>query len=286
MKSAEKSVKQTKVPNVRLDMLLVERGLVESREQAQRLILAGKVEVSGVGNLKAGMRLPQDAQIRVAEGEKYVSRGGLKLEAALERFGVEVQGKVCADIGASTGGFSDCLLQRGAARVYAVDVGKSQLHARVRNDARVILVEQTNARELKSQSLPEAPELIVVDVSFISLGKILPALAQVAGDHTQLVTLVKPQFEATRVEVSRGRGVIKDPGVYHRVLDQVGLAAWQSGWKPLALMPSPIAGGSGNREFLMHLSRFQAHEQQELSLETLRNTLGVDAVVAQACMVG
>lgn len=240
---------------IRLDLLLVERGLAESREQAQRFILAGLVDSDCHGPLKPGLRIRRDAPLQVKGGERYVSRGGLKLEAALESFGVCPEGLVCADIGASTGGFTDCLLQHGAARVYAVDVGKSRLHSRLRNDPRVVLVEEANARGLGPASLPEAPMLVVIDVSFISLNLIFGPVGMVADPSAACIALVKPQFEATRAEVSRGKGVVRDAGVHRRVLAGVINAARESGWHSFGLRPSPIAGGSGNREYLLHLRR-------------------------------
>lgn len=233
----------------RLDVLMVERGLAESREQAQRLILAGKVR--GPANPKPGMKVPADAVVELVEGERYVSRGGLKLEAALRSFGIDLGGRICADIGASTGGFTDCMLQHGAARVYAVDVGKSQMHERVRGDQRVVLVEHTNARELTAGSLPETVSFVAVDVSFISLEKILGPLACIASPAAEAVFLVKPQFESTREEVSRGKGVIRSPEIHERVIEKVRAAAMAQGWVPVNLAPSPIEGGSGNREFLL-----------------------------------
>lgn len=239
-------------PRERLDVLLYERGLTDSREKARRLILAGQVEVEGIADPKPGLRVPLATQMRIRQAERYVSRGGLKLEAALSAFDTNPAGLVCADIGASTGGFTDCLLQHGAARVYAVDVGVSQIHEKLRHDPRVILVEHTNARDLGSTSLPERPALLAVDVSFISLAKVLPSLARVAADRAHLIALIKPQFEATRTEVSRGKGIIRSPEAHMRILHDIISQAPQWGWLPLALAPSPIAGGSGNREYLMH----------------------------------
>lgn len=236
----------------RLDVLLQEQGLAESREQARRLILAGKVIVAGIHNPKPGQRIPVDTALQVTAPERFVSRGGLKLEAALAAFALPVDSQVCADIGASTGGFTDCFLQHGAARVYAVDVGASQLHQRLRTDARVVVVDHCNARELQEDSLPEIPAVIAADLSFISLEKVLPALGRIAGPHTALVALVKPQFEATRVEVSRGKGVIRDPAVHRRVLLRILEVAPQLGWQVVGMIPSPVAGGSGNLEFLIH----------------------------------
>ncbi len=256
----------------RLDQLLVQRGLAESRERAQRLILAGLVTVAGRAGIKPGDRIAPDAEVAVAGRERHVSRGGLKLEAALRAFSIVPGGLLCADIGASTGGFTDCLLQAGAARVFAVDVGRSRLHERLRDDPRVVLVEQCNARELAPGRLPAPPAFFAVDVSFISLSRILAPLAGVAAPGAQMVALVKPQFEAGRADVSRGRGVIRDPLIHARVLAEVAAAALSAGWHPLGLIPSPIEGGSGNREFLLHAS-----------LTAPASPFDIDAAIARAC---
>ncbi|MCX7717456.1 MAG: TlyA family RNA methyltransferase [Candidatus Sumerlaeaceae bacterium] len=239
----------------RLDLEMVARGLADTREQAQRLILAGLVSVAGTTRVKPGMKTPPDAVIEVAAPERYVSRGGLKLEAALAAFALDPAGRVCADIGASTGGFTDCLLQHGAARVYAVDVGRSQLHPRLRADTRVVLIEQCNARNLAADTLPEPVDLIVVDVSFISVTKILPALSVIAQPQAHAVVLVKPQFEATPAEVSRGRGVIRDESLRGRALRAAVAAALAAQWRPLRAIPCPVQGTSGNREWLLLLKR-------------------------------
>jgi 23S rRNA (cytidine1920-2'-O)/16S rRNA (cytidine1409-2'-O)-methyltransferase len=259
---------------VRLDHLLVGRRLAASREQAQRLILAGVVAVDGARGLKPGARVPASALVAVDAPERFVSRGGHKLEAALDRFGVRADGRVCADIGASTGGFTDCLLQRGAARVYAVDVGRTQLHERLRAEPRVIVMDHTNARELHAGSFPEPPELLVADLSFISLTKVLAALAAVAPRGAVLVALVKPQFEVGRADASRGRGVIRDPRLHARALRAVAAGAAEAGWAVHGVMPSPLPGGSGNREFLVHLLRGGAPPEG----------FGIDHAVEQACM--
>lgn len=260
----------------RLDLLLVEKGLAESREQAQRLILAGKVHVAGIARPKAGMKIDSQLQITVEEPERYVSRGGLKLEGALQGFNIDPTGLICADIGASTGGFTDCLLQHGATKVYAIDVGRTQMHERLRKDPRVILIEQTNARNLTGASLPEQPELFVADVSFISLDKILPPLLTVAADRAEAVVLFKPQFEATREEVARGRGVLRDPALHRRLLTAFVERCPNMGWFPVALMPSPITGGSGNREYLFRLTR------DSQAPKPLSQGIDIDAVVALA----
>ncbi|MBX7245728.1 MAG: TlyA family RNA methyltransferase [Candidatus Sumerlaeaceae bacterium] len=256
----------------RLDVLMVDRGLAQSREQAQRLILAGEVSVGGRRDVKPGQRVAGDAGIEVRATEKYVSRGGLKLERALECFGIPVKGRTCADIGTSTGGFTDCMLQNGAARVFAVDVGKSQIHSRLRNDPRVILIEEMNARNLSPGSLPEPPEFLAVDVSFISLLLVLGPLSQIAAPGAECAVLVKPQFEATREEVSKGRGIITSPEIHARVLRKVVEAAPGLGWWPVAAIPSPIEGGSGNREFLIHLRKSTGPAQTGTGID-------IDAVV-------
>ena len=234
----------------RLDKLLVARGLAESREQAQRLIMAGLVLVEDRPATKPGHKIPADAAIRVKERPQYVSRGAHKLIAGLDAFGVEPAGWVCADLGASTGGFTDVLLQRGAARVYAVDVGYGQLHWRLRNDPRVVVMERTNARYL--ESLPEPVQLAVIDASFISLRLLLPAARRVLAPDGQIIALVKPQFEAGRERVGKG-GVVRDPRVHRDVLREMVDWAAEHGFGPRGLVPSPILGPKGNREFLLWL---------------------------------
>ncbi|HET9852809.1 MAG TPA: TlyA family RNA methyltransferase [Candidatus Limnocylindrales bacterium] len=241
---------------VRLDQLIVERGLAESRSRAQALLLAGKVRV-GAGDAarfdrKPGDQVDPDIPLEVATPEPYVSRGGHKLAAALDAFGVEPAGRVCLDAGASTGGFTDVLLQRGARRVYAVDVGRGQLAETLRRDSRIISMERTNARALTPDSLPERVSLASIDVSFISLRHVLAPIAstfeQAGGD---IVPLVKPQFEAGRGEVRDG--VVRDPAIHTRVLHVVAGAALAAGLEPLDAIASPILGPEGNREFLLHL---------------------------------
>jgi len=241
----------------RLDQLLVERGLVETRSRAQALVLAGKVRV-GEGDRvrtdrKPGELVDAATRLEVVEADPYVSRGGYKLAAALDAFGIEPAGRTCLDVGASTGGFTDVLLQRGAHRVYAVDVGRGQLAERLRRDARVVSMERTNGRTLGAGSLPEPVELAVVDVSFISLNLILGPVAACFGPPGgDLVALVKPQFEAGRGQVPGG--VVRDPQVHLDVLQRVVTRARQGGLAPLAIVPSPILGPDGNREFLVHLA--------------------------------
>jgi 23S rRNA (cytidine1920-2'-O)/16S rRNA (cytidine1409-2'-O)-methyltransferase len=234
-------------PKERLDVLVVERGLIESRAQAQRLIRAGLVRVAGQVSDKPGVRVAADSDITLQARPRFVSRGGEKLVAALERFGLDVAEIVAADVGASTGGFTDCLLQHGASRVYAIDVGYGQLAWRLRNDSRVIVMERTNARYL--DRLPEAVGLVTVDVSFISLGLILPVAVRWLGLGGQAVALIKPQFEAGRREVGKG-GVVRDPAVHQRVLEQVLGTAAELDLGLRGLMPSPLRGPAGNVEFL------------------------------------
>ena len=240
----------------RLDQLLVDRGLVATRSRAQALVLAGKVRVGeGDGvrtDRKPGDLVETDTPVAVAEPPPYVSRGGHKLAAALDAFGVDPAGRVCLDVGASTGGFTDVLLQRGAARVHAVDVGRGQLAEALRRHPRVVSLERTNARNLTADTLPEPVDLAVIDVSFISLALVLGPIASCFGPSGgDVVALVKPQFEAGRGQV-RG-GVVRDPEVHLAVLRRVAGAADDQGLAPVAVIASPILGPEGNREFLMHL---------------------------------
>ncbi len=238
----------------RIDILLVERGLADSRAKAQRLIMAGAVMVGDRVVDKAGTRVATDADIRVKARPRFVSRGGDKLDAALEAFAPPVAGRVCADVGASTGGFTDCLLQRGAAKVYAIDVGYGQLDYRLRIDPRVVVMERTNARYV--ERLPEPVSLAVIDASFISLRLLLPAVAgwlhAAAPDMPEVVALIKPQFEAGRRDVGKG-GVVRDPAVHLRVLHEVLSMACEDGFTPLGLIRSPLKGPAGNIEFLVWL---------------------------------
>lgn len=234
----------------RLDQLLVSRGLCESREQAQRLIRAAKVLVNGHPAAKPGHSVDPDVDILIKTPPRFVSRGGEKLLAALQAFPVEIQGRVCLDVGASTGGFTDCLLQHGASKVYAIDVGRGQLHDRLLRDPRVISREQVNARVLNAHDFPEPLDLAVIDVSFISLTKILPAVRQVINEGAPLITLIKPQFEAGREQVERG-GVVRDPAVHQSVQERVRSFGEQEArfhWN--AIIPSPLTGPAGNIEFL------------------------------------
>ena len=237
----------------RLDVLVVERRLAESREKAQALILAGQVLVNGQKADKAGANIGVDATIELLAQPRYVGRGGLKLEAALDRFAISADGKICLDVGSSTGGFTDCLLQRGAARVYAMDVGTGQLDWKLRNDPRVIVQEQVNARYLTREQVPQPIALAVCDVSFISITMILPALAGLLDKDAEMVILVKPQFELDRDQVGKG-GIIRDPALHLQACQRVEKAVQQLGFHT-QIIPSPILGAEGNREFLLHARR-------------------------------
>jgi 23S rRNA (cytidine1920-2'-O)/16S rRNA (cytidine1409-2'-O)-methyltransferase len=230
----------------RLDVLLVERGLAETRSQAQALVLAGRVR----GFAKPGMPVDEAADLAVERPPRFVSRGGEKLAHALDVTGVDPRGRLCLDVGASTGGFTDALLQRGAARVAALDVGYGQLHQRLRDDPRVTVLERTNAREL--EQLPFAPALVTCDVSFISVRKALPPALALAAPGWEALVLVKPQFEAGREDVGKG-GVVRDPAVHRRVLREVaeGAVAW--GGETAGVVDSGLPGPKGNREFFLHL---------------------------------
>jgi 23S rRNA (cytidine1920-2'-O)/16S rRNA (cytidine1409-2'-O)-methyltransferase len=241
---------------MRLDALLVHKGLVESREKARALILAGQVDVGGHGNQKAGTMVSVDTEVRViGPDHPWVSRGGLKLVQALDAFGVDVTGAMALDIGASTGGFTDVLLQRGARHVIALDVGHSQLHWKIRSDPRVTVIEGANARHLTRADLPglgEGANIVTIDVSFISLGLIFPVLPPLLAADAKVIALVKPQFEAGRKDVGK-KGVVSDPEVHARVLASVTTLAADVGLERRGLVDSPITGAQGNKEFLMLL---------------------------------
>jgi len=236
----------------RADLLVQLRGLAESRNKAQALILAGEVVAGDHRVDKPGQLLDETVELRLKSGEalKYVSRGGAKLEHALDRFGLDPRGLVCCDLGASTGGFTDVLLQRGALRVHAVDVGYGQLHPRLRGDPRVVVHERVNARALSPRMLGEKCGAAVADLSFISLKLVLPALASVLEPPAWCAALVKPQFEAGREEVGKG-GVVRDPAVHERVVEDVQGALRGLGFAVLGATPSPLLGPAGNREFLV-----------------------------------
>lgn len=237
----------------RLDVLLVERGLAESREKAQRLVLAGEVLVDEVPATKPGHEVAADCVVRVRQPERFVGRGGLKLEEAFARFpSLSAGGKICLDVGASTGGFTDCLLQHGAAKVYAVDVGHSQLHPRLAADPRVVVRDGCNARHLQPGDLPEPVELAVVDVSFISLRLVLPAINRLLKAGGETIALIKPQFEAGREEVARG-GVVRNPEIRLQVVERIrDFGVQPLGWQWIGYCESPIHGPAGNVEFLSY----------------------------------
>jgi 23S rRNA (cytidine1920-2'-O)/16S rRNA (cytidine1409-2'-O)-methyltransferase len=244
----------------RLDLLLVERGLAASRERARALILAGRVLVSSQKIDKPGTSVSQNASIRLlGEDLPYVSRGGLKLAAALEHWQIQVAGRACLDVGASTGGFTDCLLQHGAAHVTAIDTGFGQIALKLRNDPRVRLLERTNARRLDPRSLvpldqDQGKTLLVMDVSFISATLVLPAVLAAAPTLAEAVVLVKPQFEAGREHVGKG-GIVRDPAAHELAITKVAACVRSLGWEVAGTMPSPITGAEGNREFLLHAKR-------------------------------
>lgn len=238
----------------RLDLLLVERGLASSRQRAQAAILAGEVRVNGKPATKSGATVAADARIEIQSRRgKYVSRGGEKLAGALDDLKFAVEGRVCLDVGCSTGGFTDCLLQRGARRVFAVDVSTDQMDWRLRQDSRVTLIEK-NARYLEPADVSEPPELVLADVSFISIVKVLPALLSVAASDAEFLLLVKPQFELERGEVGKG-GVVRDPRLHERAVERVSTAARDAGLTILGVAASRIAGARGNREFFLHARR-------------------------------
>src|SRR5688500_4237088 len=265
------------MPKIRLDVLLVERGLAESRAKAQAMIMAGQVRVADQVTLKPATAIPADSVLTIDSGPRFVSRGGEKLDAALEAFDIDVTGFVCADVGASTGGFTDCLLQRGAAKVYAIDVGKGILHWKLRNDPRVVVMEETNARFV--ESLPEQVSLVTVDASFISLKILLPVIkrwffplssfddeGKGKEERNDVVALIKPQFEAGKKDVARGDGVIRDPEIHKQVLLDILGFAQQEAFHVRGLIKSPLLGPKGNAEFLTWLNpRPVAAEIEDLS---------------------
>jgi 23S rRNA (cytidine1920-2'-O)/16S rRNA (cytidine1409-2'-O)-methyltransferase len=237
---------------IRLDNLLVEKGLAESRAKAQALIMSGDVSVGGDTATKAGMLVDESVEVAIVEPPPFVGRGGIKLDYALNEFGLDISGRVVADIGASTGGFTDCLLKRGASRVYAVDVGYGQLNQRLRRDKRVVVMDRVNARY--PFSLSEKVDLVTIDVSFISIEKVIPSVGSLLKDSGYLLVLLKPQFEAKKREVGKG-GVIRAPQVQARVLGRFIIWLASHGFKLGGLVASPILGASGNREFFILLQQ-------------------------------
>ena len=235
---------------MRADQLLVARGLFESRAKAQAAIEAGNVTAGGEAVRKVSQMIAEDAEIVATAAHPYVSRGALKLEAALDHFTISPHGKICLDVGASTGGFTEVLLARGAEKVYAVDTGTDQLHPRIRNDPRVVSLEQTDIRKLDEATISDDARLIVIDVSFISLELVLPKALQFAAPHAELIALIKPQFEAGREHVKKG--IVRDEEVHMAVCQRVELLVGRQGWRLRGTIPSPILGGDGNTEFLLY----------------------------------
>lgn len=251
----------------RLDKLLVDRGLAETRTKARAFIMAGEVTVDGQRVDKPGTPVPLEATITLAEPMPYVGRGGYKLAGALDAFALEVTGRICADVGACTGGFTDVLLQRGATRVYAIDVGQGQLDWKLRQDGRVIVMERVNARYL--ESLDERVSFVCIDVSFISLKLILPAVAKWLADASDVVALIKPQFEAGPEQVGKG-GIVRDPAVREGVLRDLLGWARSNGWAALGLIRSPIQGTDGNVEYLVWLQRGEGGRETEELVQAVR----------------
>jgi 23S rRNA (cytidine1920-2'-O)/16S rRNA (cytidine1409-2'-O)-methyltransferase len=237
----------------RADRLLVARGLFESRARAQAAIAAGLVTADGVRVRKASETISSTAAIEAAAAHPYVSRGGIKLAAALDHFALDVKGRVCLDVGASTGGFTEVLVQRGAQHVYAVDVGRDQLHSRLRGHDAIVSLEQTDIRTLEPSRLTEPPDFATLDVSFISLKLVLPAAGKILQPRATLVALIKPQFEAPRSAIKKG--IVRDEAVHDAVCKDIGSFLTSLGWRVGGLMPSPIAGGDGNREFFIEAQR-------------------------------
>ncbi|UCG84695.1 MAG: TlyA family RNA methyltransferase [Dehalococcoidia bacterium] len=240
------------VPRKRIDSLLVTRGIAESREKARAMVMSGDVFVDDVVVVKPGTLVKEDAHLRLQEGPKFVSRGGIKLERALDEFNVDVTSLVVLDVGASTGGFTDCLLKRGASRVYAVDVGYGQLDYRLRQDSRVIVMERVNARY--PLDLPESVDLATLDLSFISLEKVIPSVADAVKGGGRLIALVKPQFETERRQVKKG-GLVKAPQIHADVLGRFISWAVNKGFRLGGIVPSPILGADGNKEFFVYLNK-------------------------------
>jgi 23S rRNA (cytidine1920-2'-O)/16S rRNA (cytidine1409-2'-O)-methyltransferase len=240
-------------PRQRADRLLVARGLFASRAKAQAAIEAGLVSANDVVVRKASEEIAADVALRASPAHPFVSRGGVKLAAALDRFGFDPKGKVCLDVGASTGGFTGVLLERGASRIYAVDVGRGQLHASLRARPEVVVLEQTDIRTFSPARLDEPPDLVTIDVSFISLKQVAPAALALAGRPAQLVALIKPQFEAGRAALKKG--VVRDSAVHAAVCDDIAAFVASLGWRVIGVIPSPIPGGDGNAEFLLGAMR-------------------------------
>ncbi len=247
----------TSMAKIRIDQLLVERGLAESREKAQALIIAGEVVVNGQRAIKPGHSVAADSRVEVLQRMPYVSRGGYKLAGALDHWMLDVKGWVCLDVGASTGGFTDCLLQRGAAKVWAIDVGHGQIDWKLRSEARVVVQEGVNARYLSAADFPQKFDLVVCDASFISLTLLIPALVSLLAAHGGMILLVKPQFEVERGQVGKG-GIVRDAALHQAACDRVRAAVEAQGFRT-DIIESPILGAEGNREFLLYASR-ESHQ--------------------------
>ena len=252
----ESESKKGKAGKERLDVLLVERGLAPSRQRAQAMLLAGQIRVDGIPMDKAGTQVASDARIEVAgDTLRYASRAGLKLEGALEDFHLSPRDRVCLDVGSSTGGFTDCLLQHDARRVFAIDVTIDQLDWKLRNDPRVVTVEK-NARYLKAEDIPEPADFVTVDVSFISITKILAAICPVTAPHADFVLLIKPQFELEKGEIGKG-GIVRDEALHQKAIDRVRRAATDAGLEIVGVRASRVAGAEGNQEFFLHARRHE-----------------------------
>jgi 23S rRNA (cytidine1920-2'-O)/16S rRNA (cytidine1409-2'-O)-methyltransferase len=244
--------KKQKAGKVRIDRLLVDRGLVESRERGHALILAGQILVNGQKQDKAGALVPEDAELRIlGEVIPYVSRGGLKLAAALKEFGLSADGKIALDVGASTGGFTDCLLQHGAKKVYAVDVGYGQMAWKIRQDPRVTTIERVNIRAIEPALVPAPVDIVVIDVSFISLEKVIPSILQFLRPGAEIVALIKPQFEVGREQVGKG-GIVRDEAARQAAVERITIFVQKLGFDVKGVIPSPITGQDGNVEFLIY----------------------------------
>lgn len=266
----------------RLDVLLVKRNLAESREKAKAVIMAGNVFVDGQREDKAGTTFPEDVSIEVrGHVLPYVSRGGLKLEKAMANFAVSVDGKVCTDVGASTGGFTDCMLQNGASKVYAIDVGRGQLDWKLRQDPRVVCMEKTNIRYVTPEDIGEPVDFSSIDVSFISLTKVLGPIRNYLTADGEIVALIKPQFEAGREKVGK-KGVVREKSTHYEVIEKITGFASENGFDVLALDFSPIRGPEGNIEYLVHLKKCAPAEGEETGAGTIAEEVSVRAVVDRA----
>jgi len=258
-----------KIGKLRLDRLLVHRSLVESRERGQALILAGQVLVNGQKGEKAGSLVPTDADIRIlGEQMPYVSRGGLKLEAALREFAVKVPDATALDVGASTGGFTDCLLQHGAKKVYGVDVGYGQMAWKIRQDPRVVVIERVNIREMPSTLVPELVDLVVIDVSFISLEKVIPVVLQYLKPEAKVIALIKPQFEVGKGQVGKG-GIVRDEAARTAAVEKVGTVFQNAGLDVKGIIPSPITGQDGNVEYLLYAVMRPANSSPNTTIDSM-----------------